>query len=209
MSSTATSRTAETRQLPMSGGRGLGYVLLASGVAGFLAAFDLAIEKFRLLTNPFYVPSCSVNEVISCGSVMSSDQAELFGFPNPLIGIAGFAILLATSGVLLTGGTIKKPYWIGLQVGLTAALLLVFWLIFQTLYRIGAICPYCSVVWVATIAAFWYVSLHNSQYARRGWWSKPTDFMVRNHGVLLTLWLLAIAAISYERFWAPWNSIFV
>lgn len=209
MSAVVTSPEHETGNPAGLGNRGLGYLLLATGLAGFLAAFDLAVEKFRLLTNPFYVPSCTVNEVLSCGSVMSSKQAELFGFPNPLLGIVGFTILLATSAVILSGGTVKKPYWIGLQVGLTAAVVLVGWLIFQTLYRIGAVCPYCCVVWVATISAFWYVSLHNIEYVPRGWWSGTTDFAMRNHGVILTLWLLAIAAITFERFWAPWDSIFV
>lgn len=207
MSSTATGPEHEAGAPPVLGKRGLGYVLLATGLAGFVAAFDLAVEKFRLLTNPFYVPSCTVNEVLSCGSVMSSNQAELLGFPNPLLGIVGFTILLATSAVLLTGGSANRPYWIGLHVGLTAAVLLVGWLIFQTLYRIGAVCPYCCVVWVATISAFWYVSLHNIKYVPRGWWSRTTDFATRNHGVILTIWLLTIAAITYDRFWAPWTSV--
>jgi len=37
----------------------------------------------------------------------------------------------------------------------------VHWLIFQSLYRIGALCPYCMVVWVVTITVFWNVTLHN------------------------------------------------
>ena len=28
----------------------------------------------------------------------------------------------------------------------------VHWLIFQSLYRIGALCPYCMVVWAVTIS---------------------------------------------------------
>ena len=74
--------------------RRLGLLLLVAGLVGFAAAFVLTVEKFLLLTNPFYVPSCSVNETVSCGPVMSSPQAELFGFPNPLLGIAGFAVVI-------------------------------------------------------------------------------------------------------------------
>lgn len=196
------SRPGETNRV--LGDRGMGWLLLATGSAGFAAAFTLAIEKFRLLSNPLYVPSCSFNEVLSCGSVMISDQAEVFGFPNPLLGIAGFSVVLASGAVLLTGGKLTKPYMIGLQAGLTAAVVFVCWLIFQTLYRIGAICPYCSVVWAATIPAFWYVTLHNLQFAPRGWWSGAADFSERNHGIILTVWALVVVAMMYDRFWAPW-----
>ena len=45
----------------------VGWVLLLASLAGFAASFILAVEKYWLLTNPFYQPSCSVNETISCG----------------------------------------------------------------------------------------------------------------------------------------------
>lgn len=189
-------------------GRALGPLLLATGAVGLLAAFVLAVEKYRQLANPLYVPSCSLSEVVSCGSVMSSDQAELFGFPNPLLGVVGFSVLATTGAALLTGARLGRWYWLALQVGVTAAVVFVHWLIFQTLYRIGAVCPYCMVVWAATIPAFWYVTLHNAgtEDLRR---RPAVDAMVRNHGIVLTTWLLLVAALVVERFWAPWDSLFV
>ena len=79
--------------------RTVGWVLLVAGLVGFTAAFILAVQKYWLLTNPFYQPSCSVNETISCGPIMTSDQAAVLGFPNPYLGIAGFAIVAATGEV--------------------------------------------------------------------------------------------------------------
>lgn len=61
------------------------------------------MEKIARLRDPTYVPNCSLNPVVSCGSVMDSVQAEVFGFPNPLLGIAGFAIV-TTVGAGLLGG---------------------------------------------------------------------------------------------------------
>lgn len=189
-------------------GRALGPLLLVTGAIGLLAAFVLAVEKYRQLANPLYVPSCSLSEVVSCGSVMSSEQAELFGFPNPLLGVVGFSVLVATGAALLTGARLGRWYWLGLQAGVTAAVVFVHWLIFQTLYRIGAVCPYCIVVWAATIPAFWYVTLHNAgdkRFSRRPW----MNALARNHGIVLTAWLLLVAALVVERFWAPWDSAFV
>ncbi|MDY6999547.1 MAG: vitamin K epoxide reductase family protein, partial [Actinomycetota bacterium] len=78
------------------------WVLLA-GVLGLAASLTLTVEKIELLINPDYVPTCSINPVLSCGSVMITPQASLFGFPNPLIGIVSFSVVLVT-GVLAVAG---------------------------------------------------------------------------------------------------------
>ncbi|RLK09587.1 vitamin K epoxide reductase family protein [Micromonospora sp. M71_S20] len=68
----------------------IGWVLTIGGLVGALAAFVLSVEKMALLENPAYIPSCSINPVLSCGSIMTTSQAEVFGFANPLIGLATF-----------------------------------------------------------------------------------------------------------------------
>lgn len=189
--------------------RAMGPLLLVTGTIGLIAAFELAVEKFRVLDNPFYVPRCSFSETVSCGAVMTSDQAEAFGFPNPLLGILGFSVLAATGLAIVGGAKLARWYWLGLQAGLLLAVIFVHWLAFQTLYRIGAVCPYCLAVWAMTIPAFWYVTLHNATFlpdsaARVRDWSAV---VARNHAIPLTLWMLAITALVFERFWAPWESV--
>ena len=83
-------------------GRGTAWALTITGLIGLVAAFVLLVEKIALLTDPTYVPSCSINPVLSCGSIMSTDQAEVFGFPNPILGVAGFTALLTLGVILLT-----------------------------------------------------------------------------------------------------------
>lgn len=197
------------RGAPPDAGRPLGVLLLVAGVIGLAAATELAIEKFRLLENPLYVPACSLGEVVDCVSVMRSEQSEAFGFPNPFIGIAGFSALLVAGFIITTGGRLGLPFWLVMQAGLLFAVVFVHWLIFQTLYRIGALCPYCMAVWAVTIPAFWYVSLHNL----RGLATRDTTAgrlaatLRRNHGVILTVWMLIVAGLVAERFWAPWDSV--
>ena len=76
--------------------------VLIAGIVGLAAAITLTVEKIEILINPDYVPSCSINPVLSCGSVMITPQASAFGFPNPLIGIVSFTVVLVT-GVLALG----------------------------------------------------------------------------------------------------------
>ena len=142
-------------------GRGLGWLLTVGGAIGFVAAFVLMVEKIQILIDPSYVPSCSINPVLSCGSIMVTDQASAFGFPNPLIGVAGFPIVIATGVLVLARVALPRWWWAGLQAGAGLALVFMGWLAFQSLYRIGALCPYCMVVWAVVIAIFWALLASN------------------------------------------------
>ncbi|MEV5561063.1 vitamin K epoxide reductase family protein [Nonomuraea wenchangensis] len=190
----------------------LAWLLTVGGLAAFAAAFTLSVEKIALLKNPAYVPSCSLNPVLSCGSVMNTPQAEAFGFANPLLGVAGFAVVTAIGVVLLTAAALPRWFWLGLQVGVTFGVVFVHWLIYQSLYVIGALCPYCMVVWAAVIPIFWYVTLHNLQQrhlpaARAGRTGRALQTVLGYHTVPLTLWFLAVITAIGVRFWSYWSTL--
>lgn len=190
-------------------GRAIGPILAIAGSIACLAAIVLSVEKVRSLEDPSYVPSCSIDEVVSCGSVLVSEQAEAFGFPNPFIGIAGFAAL-ATIGIVLIGGArLPRWLWLVIQGGVTLALGFVCWLIFQSVYRIEALCPYCMVVWVMTVVSFVYVTAHNIAEGRLGSGGQPgsAGIVVRYHGLITTLLLLVIATILGQAFWDHWQRV--
>ncbi|WP_336031518.1 vitamin K epoxide reductase family protein [Geodermatophilus sp. FMUSA9-8] len=200
----------DVRERPVPADRATGWLLLAGGLLGLAASFVLAVEKYALLADPAYVPTCSLNPVLSCGSVMSSPQAELFGFPNPLLGVASFPVVVVTGALLLAGTRLPGWFWAGLQVGVTAAVALVHWLIVSSLYRIGALCPYCMVVWAVTIPLFWYVTLRNlaAVQHRLPPGLRRTAAAVRaGHGIALTAWFLLITAAIAERFWLYWSTL--
>ena len=186
------------------------WVLVVGGLIGLAAAFTLLVEKIALLKDPAYVPSCSINPILSCGSIMRTPQAEAFGFPNPILGVAGFAAVTTIGVALLAGATFRRWFWLGLQAGTVFGVTFIHWLIFQSLYRIGALCPYCMVVWVVTIPLFWYTTLHN---LRAGHLSTPSRLraVVRNaeayHGVVLTVWFLLVAGLIANRFWDYWSTL--
>lgn len=183
--------------------------LLAGGV-GLLAAAVLLIEKIELLKDPSYVPSCSINPILSCGSIMRTSQAEIFGFPNPILGIVGFTIVVTTGAALLaTSVPFARWYWAGLQAGVIAAVVLIHWLIFQSLYRIDALCPYCMVVWAVTIPIAWYTTLRNAQA-----WSTPGSrpercarWVATYHSTFLVLWYLTVSGLILARFWDYWSTL--
>ena len=180
------------------------WLLLIGGTIGLICAFIIMYEKIQLFQNSSYVPSCDLNPVVSCGSVMASDQASAFGFPNPLIGLIAFPVLIALGVVLLSGGTIKRWLWWGVLGGTIFGLGFVHWLFFQSVYRINALCPYCMVVWATTITLFWYCLLYNLQLSRAklsAGSQRIADFLRRHHLDVLVFWLLVIAFFIVKHFW--------
>lgn len=167
------------------------WLLLVGGVAGFLAAFTLMVEKLNLLTDPTYVPSCTMDAVINCTDVMTSDQAGLFGFPNPLIGIAAFPVLIVLGALLLSGVRLPDWVWLGLQIGVVFGVVFVGWLISQAVYEIGALCPYCMVVWAVVIPLFWVVTAENLNNGALA--DGDTGF---GRGIDRAKWWLALASIA-------------
>ena len=190
--------------------RRLAVVLVVGGLIGLVAAVVLLVEKIALIENPSYIPSCSINPVLSCGSVMTTAQAEAFGIPNPIIGIAGFAATTALGAALLAGGTFQRWLWASIQVGVTFAMVFIHWLIYQSLYSIGALCPYCMIVWAVTIPIFWYCTLCNLQPLRHSdsaGLARTIAAVTEYRGAILTAWYLLVLLLITHRFWDYWTTL--
>lgn len=182
----------------------LPWILIVCGVIGLVCSFIIMFEKLELLKNPAYSPSCDLNPVISCGSIMASDQSNAFGFPNPIIGLIAYPVVITTGVVLLMGVQLRRWYWAGLQLGTIFGVAFCHWLFFQSVYRIGALCPYCMVVWAVTITTFWYVLLYNIQLNFAKLTPKLEKFAVFiriHHADILLIWFLIIAALILKHFW--------
>ncbi|KOU52273.1 membrane protein [Streptomyces sp. WM4235] len=145
---------------PDAPGRGLAWLLVLTGAAGVLASWVITLDKFLLLEDPNFKPACSLNPVVSCGSVMKSDQAAAFGFPNPMLGLAAYAVVVCVGMGLLAGARYRGWFWLGLNAGTLFGTVFCGWLMVQSLYEINALCLWCCLAWVATLLMFWAVTAH-------------------------------------------------
>ncbi len=184
--------------------RPYGFGLTSLGALGLVSAFMLTVDKFNLLEDPSFVPSCNLSPILSCGSVMVTDQASVFGFPNPLLGLVGFTVVVVL-GVLLTLRTpLPNVVHVGLAVGSVAGLAFVHWLAFQSLYRIGALCPWCMVVWAVTIPlAVWSVLTA----ARAITHKRQVEMAWSVRYLIVLFWYLAFVVLILIRFWDYWRTL--
>lgn len=179
--------------------------VLGAGVVGLIASVVLTVEKIRTLADASYVPSCNLNPMLSCGSVMATPQASVLGLPNPLIGIAAFTVV-AVSGVLaIARVALPSWYWIGLTLGVLAGAIFVHWLIFVSLYRAGALCPYCMVVWAITIPLF--VVLASAVFRSRRAGGSVGQVIDRWRWSITALWFVAVMSLIVLRFQNYWPTL--
>lgn len=172
--------------------------LVIGGAIGLVAAFVLTLEKLAKLADATYVPSCSINPVLSCGSIMDSPQAALFGFPNPILGLLGFPVVIVSGVAVLAGFVAPHWYRLSLLAGLTVAVVFVHWLIWVSLYEVGALCPYCMVVWAVTIPLWWYSLLDLF----------PLPRLRRFHSLILAGWFVLVLVLVFLRFQSFWVTLF-
>jgi uncharacterized membrane protein len=169
--------------------------LVVAGVLGWIAAFDLTLEKIETLVDPDYSPSCDISPLVQCGANMASAQGSLFGFPNPIIGVAAFVVPILVGVAILAGARFASWFWIAFNAGLLGGIVFVAWLISQSIFVLGTLCPYCMVVWSVMIPMFFVVTVFNLKEGHFGNSGASRRLFARLYPFTWVLVLLAYLAI--------------
>jgi uncharacterized membrane protein len=159
---------------------------------GWVAAFALTLEKFSMLAHPEDALGCDFSVLVQCRANLESWQGEVFGFPNPLLGLAGWIAPVLVGVAVLAGARFARWFWLLLTAGATAALVFVVWLIGQSIFVLGTLCPWCLVTWAVTIPFFLAVTLHGLKTG-----TIPAPSRLREFAATLYTWVPAITLGCY------------
>ena len=180
------------------------YILIITGVIGIASSFFLSVDKFKILQNPAYKPSCNLNPILACGDVLKTHQGSAFGFPNPFIGLAACAVFVTIGMGMLAGAKYKKWFHQGLQLGTILGLAFISWLFYQSLYKIHALCPWCMAVWAIVIISFWYTLIFNIDH---GFIKLPKNLKAyypkvrKIHLEIIIIFFLVLTLFILNHFW--------
>lgn len=180
-----TTRHSSTRPI------GLAVWLVFAGVVGWFAAFELTVERLRLLADPNATAACDISLLVQCGANLQSAQGSVFGFPNPILGLTGWMAPVVVGAALLAGARFARWFWLLFGLGVTSALGFVLWLISQSIYVLGTLCPWCMVTWSVTIPTFFAVAVH---LVRNG--SIPAPAGARRAAGSLMAWVPLMAIVT-------------
>jgi uncharacterized membrane protein len=133
--------SVEARRLALP----VGFASLLIALVGLAAAVYLTVDHYTAST----VLACPENSVINCAKVTSSSYSKIGPVPVALLGALYFAAILA----LCTPAAWRRPQLdrvriAGAAVGVASSL----YLVWAEMFRLDAICLWCTVVHVSTLA---------------------------------------------------------
>lgn len=128
--------------------------MLFSAVLSLTASLVLSIDAVVLAANPDAVLSCDISAAISCGTVAQSWQASLLGFPNAFLGLMAEPVVITIAVASLGGVRFPRWFMFSAQIVYFIGLVFAYWLFHQSLFAIGAMCPWCLLVTVSTTLVF-------------------------------------------------------
>ncbi len=128
--------------------------MLIASVASLVASFVLSMDALTLARNPNADLGCNINTVISCGTVAGSWQSHVLGFPNAFLGLVTEPVVITIAVASLGGVRFPRWFMFSAQAFYTVGLLFAYWLFEQAMFEIGALCPWCMLVTLATTLVF-------------------------------------------------------
>lgn len=136
-------------------------VMLVFGVLALVASFILTVDHFYILKHPDAILACSINALLDCSAVMKTWQASIFGFPNMLIGLMAYPVVITIALLGYLDVKMPKNFLIAAHLGFFGGILFSEWLYYQSVYSIEVMCPWCLVVMFSTIMIFATMTRYN------------------------------------------------
>jgi uncharacterized membrane protein len=185
--------------------RSFPYIIGIAALIGLVASLILSYDTLSIARNPSYIPSCNLNPVISCGSVINATGDTIFGIPYPYYGIGAFAAMLSVAVMMFAGAKPNKYFWRAFMVIISAGLIGAYVLLGKSVFSIHALCPFCLSVDLVTTVSFWYswlyvidnkiISFERVKLQRIYGWIR------KHHADLIVLWILLVVGFLLNHFW--------
>jgi len=129
-------------------------------VSGLLCLAGIAVAAY--LTYAHYttakVLACSDKGLVNCAKVTTSSYSRIFGVP---VSVTGLAYFVAMAVLCSPWAWWSANRWLrGVRLAASASgVALVVWLVYVELFRLDAICLYCTAVHVITVLLFITIAL--------------------------------------------------
>ena len=179
--------------------------MLFSACLSLTASLVLSIDAVRLAADPSVSLSCNLNAIISCGTVGSSWQAQLLGFPNAFLGLIAEPVVITIAVASLGGVRFPRWFMFSAQMVYSLGFIFAYWLFYQSMFYIGALCPWCLLVTASTTLVFSTLTHVN---IRDGNLFLPprADLALKDavnagfDAIIVTIWLLTLALVIVLKY---------
>lgn len=135
--------------------------MLLFATLSLIASFVLSYDAIVLAKNPGADLACSINAVFDCAKVGLTWQANVFGFPNAFLGLIAEPVVMTIAVASLWRTRFPKWFMFTANVIYFLGVIFAYWLLYQSTFVIGALCPWCILVTIATTFVFWSMTQWN------------------------------------------------
>lgn len=179
--------------------------MLGAGAAGLIASFVLSVEKIHILQNPGASLSCDFSLIFNCSTVMQTWQASVFGFPNMLLGLIAFSVIVTIAVLGLSRVSMPRWFLVAANVAMLFGAIFAYWLLYQSVYVIGVMCPWCLVVTFTStliLAAMTFYNLRENTFKLpRKQNESAQKFLERqNIQLIVAMWFVLVVALVFIQF---------
>ena len=175
--------------------------MLIGAIGSLLASFVLSVEAFELAKNPDADLSCSVNIILNCATVAAHPSSELFGFPNPFLGLMAESVVITVAIAGLAGIRFPRLFMFAAQIGYSLGFIFALYLFYVSFFVIQALCPWCLLVTLTTILVWFAITRYNIRennlYLPKNIQKKLHGFIERDYDklVMASVIILLVVAI--------------
>jgi len=175
--------------------------MLIGAICSLVASFVLSVEAIELAKDPNAILSCSINIVLNCAKVGLSPSAYLFGFPNSFLGMIAEPVVITVAIAGLAGVKFPRLFMFVAQIFYTLGLIFAYWLLSQSYFVIGALCPWCLLVTATTTFVWFAITRYNIRennlYLTKEVSARAHRFIERDYDkvVLFSVIVLIVVAI--------------
>jgi uncharacterized membrane protein len=131
-------------------GGGLAFTTIVVSLLGLADAVYLTYQHFSGATS---FVGCSASGAVNCEAVTTSPESHVFGIPVAVLGLAFFVFMVAINSRWGWKAPWPAVHWARLA-SVVIGIVFVLYLIWAELFRINAICLYCTGVHIFTFILF-------------------------------------------------------
>jgi uncharacterized membrane protein len=181
--------------------------MLVFAILSLIASWVLSYDAIVLAADPNAALSCSINTVLDCAKVGTTWQANIFGFPNAFLGMVSEPVVMTIAVASLAGVRFPRWFMFTANVCYLLGVIFAYWLLWQSTFVIGALCPWCLLVTVATTFVFtsmtqWNI-LEGNLYLPERLQERAVAFVAKGwFTVVLIAWLAIIVIVELIK-WGP------
>lgn len=129
-------------------------------LAGLGASIYLTIAHYTQTA----LAGCPANATFNCTKVTTSPESIVFGIPVAVLGLAFYVFLVAINSPWAWRSDLAVIRWVRLG-SMIAGIVFVLYLIYVELFKVNAICEYCTGVHIITFLLFGLIMFHTASWS--------------------------------------------